>query len=105
MKKTNTLLVAMAATLLTRRQVLHLAAGCSALAAAPEMAWAQDYPHLYLPLPEPWRAGPFAAALRRAGVLVRTMDHFAVGRMPTPHAIRISLNKPKETLLCKLKLK
>jgi ATP-dependent helicase YprA (DUF1998 family) len=32
------------------------------------------------------------AALRQAGVLVRTADHFAVGRSPAPHAIRISLN-------------
>ena len=45
-------------------------------------------------LPETWRAGPFAVALRQTGVLVRTMDHFAVGRTPTPHAVRISLNKP-----------
>ena len=51
-----------------------------------------EYPLIWLPLPEPWRAGPFAAALRQAGVLVRTADHFAVGRSPAPHAIRISLN-------------
>lgn len=53
-----------------------------------------DYPLLWLPLPEPWRAGQFSAALRHAGVLVRTADHFAVGRSPAPHAIRISLNAP-----------
>lgn len=47
---------------------------------------------LWLPLPEPWRAGQFAAALRQAGVQVRTADHFAVGRSPAPHAVRISLN-------------
>ena len=51
-----------------------------------------EYPLIWLPLPEPWRAGQFAAALRQAGVLVRTADHFAVGRSPAPHAIRISLN-------------
>ncbi len=49
---------------------------------------------LWMPLPEPWRAGQFSAALRHAGVLVRTADHFAVGRSPAPHAIRISLNTP-----------
>jgi DNA-binding transcriptional MocR family regulator len=53
-----------------------------------------EYPLLWLPLPEPWRAGQFSAALRQAGVLVRTADHFAVGRSPAPHAIRISLNTP-----------
>jgi DNA-binding transcriptional MocR family regulator len=52
------------------------------------------FPLIWLPLPEPWRAGQFAAALRQAGVLVRTADHFAVGRSPAPHAIRISLNAP-----------
>lgn len=53
-----------------------------------------EYPLLWLPLPEPWRAGQFSAALRQAGVLVRTADHFAVGRSPAPHAIRISMNAP-----------
>ena len=27
-------------------------------------------------------------------MLVRTADHFAVGRSPAPHAIRFSLNAP-----------
>jgi len=43
-----------------------------------------DSPLIWLPLPEPWRAGQFAAALRQAGVLIRTADHFAVGRSPAP---------------------
>jgi DNA-binding transcriptional MocR family regulator len=54
----------------------------------------REYPLLWMPLPEPWRAGQFASALRHAGVLVRTADHFAVGRSAAPHAIRISLNSP-----------
>ena len=54
-----------------------------------------DSPLVWLPLPEPWRAGQFAAALRQSGVLVRTAEHFAVGRSPAPHAIRISLNTPQ----------
>jgi DNA-binding transcriptional MocR family regulator len=54
-----------------------------------------ESPLIWLPLPEPWRAGPFSAALRQAGVLVRTADHFAVGRTPAPHAVRISLNAAK----------
>jgi DNA-binding transcriptional MocR family regulator len=52
-------------------------------------------PLIWLPLPEPLRAGQFSAALRQAGVLVRTADHFAVGRSPTPHAVRLSLNAAK----------
>jgi DNA-binding transcriptional MocR family regulator len=51
-----------------------------------------ESPLIWLPLPEPWRAGQFSAALRQAGVLVRTADHFAVGRSAAPHAVRLSLN-------------
>ena len=47
--------------------------------------------HLWLPLPEPWRASEFVAELRLSGVLVSPADVFAVDRNPTPHAIRISL--------------
>ena len=53
---------------------------------------APDLPHLYMPLPEPWTVPQFTAALRNAGVLVRTMDHFAAGRHAPPNAVRISLN-------------
>lgn len=53
---------------------------------------APDLPHLYMPLPEPWTVPQFTAALRSAGVLVRTMDHFAAGRHAPPNAVRISLN-------------
>ena len=68
------------------------------LAVALPMLTGLDYrsdpesPLIWLPLPEPWRAGQFSAALLHAGVLVRTADHFAVGRSPAPHAVRISLN-------------
>ncbi len=51
-----------------------------------------ESPLVWLPLPEPWRAGQFAAALRQAGVLIRTADHFAVGRSAAPHAVRLSVN-------------
>jgi DNA-binding transcriptional MocR family regulator len=47
---------------------------------------------VYLPLPLPWQNDTFASSLRQAGVQVRTMDHFAAGRTPVPHAVRISLN-------------
>ena len=51
-----------------------------------------DLPLIWLPLPEAWQAGEFAAALRRAGVTVRTADHFAMGRSRPPNAVRLSLN-------------
>ncbi|RAR58479.1 GntR family transcriptional regulator [Paraburkholderia unamae] len=48
-------------------------------------------PHLWLPLAEPWRAAEFSAALRQAGVLVKTADSFVIGRGSAPHAVRLSL--------------
>lgn len=57
-----------------------------------DYAWSAHHPHLWFPLPEPWHASPFAAALRQAGVLVRTAEPFAAGRSRAPHAVRISLN-------------
>jgi DNA-binding transcriptional MocR family regulator len=47
--------------------------------------------HLWLPLPEPWRAAEFAAALRQEGVLVKTADSFVIGRNAAPHAIRVCM--------------
>ncbi len=57
-----------------------------------DYAWSAHHPHLWFPLPEPWHPSPFAAALRQAGVLVRTAEPFAAGRSRAPHAVRISLN-------------
>ena len=48
-------------------------------------------PHLFVRLPEPWRAEDFAAQARLRGVAVNTAQEFAVGRAPAPHAIRICL--------------
>lgn len=47
--------------------------------------------HLWLPLPDPWRAIDFAAEVEARGVLVAPSDKFAVDRSPAPHAVRISL--------------
>ena len=48
--------------------------------------------HLWLPLPPPWRAAEFVAALRERGVLVDSGSTFAVERAKAPHAIRVSLS-------------
>jgi len=79
---------------LQRHAIAERLAEAKRLLAGIDIRCAEHYPHLWLPLPESWRAGSFAASLRQAGVLVRTMDHFAVGRAVTPHAVRVSLNKP-----------
>jgi DNA-binding transcriptional MocR family regulator len=46
--------------------------------------------HLWLTLPEPWRADDFAAAARRCGVGIIPAAAFAVTRQP-PNAVRICL--------------
>ena len=46
--------------------------------------------HLWLALPEPWRADDFAAAARRCGVGIIPAAAFAVTRQP-PNAVRICL--------------
>ena len=47
--------------------------------------------HLWLRLPEPWRADEFAAQARGRGVLVTPAEVFAVGRSSAPHAVRLCL--------------
>jgi DNA-binding transcriptional MocR family regulator len=47
-------------------------------------------PHLWLTLPEPWRADDFVAAARRRGVGIIPAAAFAVTRQP-PDAVRICL--------------
>ncbi|MBL8338312.1 MAG: PLP-dependent aminotransferase family protein [Rhodoferax sp.] len=77
---------------LQRQQVAErLALARRAFSGVP-VRWADDFPHVWIPLPPPARAELLAAELRRSGVLVRTMAHFAVGRSPVPEAVRISLN-------------
>jgi DNA-binding transcriptional MocR family regulator len=84
------LIVAQRAALAERLQCARsvLEAGLPGL----DMRCDPESPLVWLPLPEPWRAGQFVAALRQVGVLVRSADHFAVGRSSAPHAVRISLN-------------
>ncbi len=51
--------------------------------------------HLWLPLPEPWRASDFVARARHAGVAVTAAEAFAVGRASAPHAVRICISTPQ----------
>ncbi len=52
--------------------------------------------HVWLHLPEPWRATEFVAACRKRGVVVAPAETFAVGRGDIPHAVRICLGTPRE---------
>lgn len=51
----------------------------------------RDCYHLWLPLPEPWRAADFAAQVRARNVAVIPAEAFAAGRGQPPHAVRICL--------------
>jgi len=47
--------------------------------------------HLWLQLPEPWRAESLVAQARARGVIVNSPDEFLVDREPAPHAVRVCL--------------
>ena len=49
-------------------------------------------PHIWLPLPSPWRTGDFVARLAGRGVGVAPSEAFAVSRMTAQPAVRISLS-------------
>lgn len=53
-------------------------------------------PHLFLRLPELWRAQDFAAHARLRGVAVNTAEEFAAGRVTAPQAVRICLGPPTD---------
>jgi len=52
--------------------------------------------HLWLLLPEPWRAEEFVAQARSRGVAVNSAEIFAVGRGPAPHAVRACLGATED---------
>ena len=56
--------------------------------------------HLWLPLPEPWRAEPFAAAARREGVAVTPASVFSAQpgrpRLAPPEAVRVCLGAAQD---------
>ncbi|MGB1310808.1 MAG: PLP-dependent aminotransferase family protein, partial [Leucothrix sp.] len=52
--------------------------------------------HVWLQLPEPWRAADFAERLSDKGVAVLTSEPFAVGRFAVPQAVRICVTGPVE---------
>lgn len=50
--------------------------------------------HVWLHLPEPWRASDFEARLSEKGVAVLSGEPFAIGRFAVPQAIRICVSGP-----------
>lgn len=51
-----------------------------------------DSYHYWIALPEPWRASEFERQLGKRGVLVKTAETFAVGRIVVPQYIRASIS-------------
>ncbi len=52
-------------------------------------------PHLWIHLPEPWRADVFAAEALRRGVLVSPSSAFSTARQ-MPEALRVSISAPRD---------
>lgn len=50
--------------------------------------------HVWLQLPEPWRASDFEVRLSEKGVAVLSAEPFAVGRFAVPQAVRICISGP-----------
>ena len=52
--------------------------------------------HLWLHLPEPWRANDFVAEARQRGAAISSAEVFAVGRRDLPHAVRVCFCAPPD---------
>lgn len=50
--------------------------------------------HLWLRLPEPWRAGEFVAQAREHHILLAPAEQFIVGQAAAPQAVRIAIGAP-----------
>ena len=61
----------------------------------PDACPATTSPHLWLQLPDPWRADPFAAAAYRRGVATSPASDFATSRQ-MPDAVRVSISAPRD---------
>lgn len=55
--------------------------------------------HVWVELPEPWRASVFADELKKHHILIHTAERFAIGRAEIPQAVRIAICKPNSTQL------
>lgn len=51
-------------------------------------------PHLWLDLPDAWRAHELAAASLARGVAIAPAENFLIGRNEAPHGVRVSLSAP-----------
>ncbi|EHM01798.1 transcriptional regulator, GntR family [Acetobacteraceae bacterium AT-5844] len=56
--------------------------------------------HLWLELPDPWRAETFVAAAARRRIAVSPAAEFAAGPGHAPDAVRLALAAPRQAALC-----
>ncbi len=75
----------------TRREL-----GRAILGKCPDLKYRTAGLQFWIDLPEPWRTDAFVAEARRRGVAVMPAEAFAVGRSPTPHAIRVCVGGPRD---------
>ncbi|WP_158285759.1 PLP-dependent aminotransferase family protein [Pseudohoeflea suaedae] len=69
----------------------------SLLSAYPTLARAVSLPtspHIWLPLPEPWRSEEFVDTAAAHGIAIAPTHSFVVGRREVPHAVRIVIGAP-----------
>jgi DNA-binding transcriptional MocR family regulator len=70
----------------------------SLLSAYPTLARAVSLPtspHIWLPLPDPWRSEEFVDTAAAHGITIAPTHSFVVGRREVPHAVRIVLGAPE----------
>ncbi|MAQ46021.1 MAG: GntR family transcriptional regulator [Confluentimicrobium sp.] len=57
-----------------------------------EVAWHEDAPFIWLPLPTGWRGSTFASACAARLIRIKPADEFALPDGAAPHAVRLALN-------------
>lgn len=69
----------------------------SLLTTYPNLSYARSdiaSPHVWLALPEQWRAEDFIDAASQEGILIAPTHSFVVGRRTMPHAVRLVIGSP-----------
>ncbi len=52
--------------------------------------------HIWLTLPEPWRATDYTEEAKRRGIVIAPAEIFAAGRSNAPRAVRICIGMPRQ---------
>ncbi|MED5358923.1 MAG: PLP-dependent aminotransferase family protein, partial [Pseudomonadota bacterium] len=52
--------------------------------------------HIWLTLPEPWRATDYTEEAKRRGIVIAPAEIFVAGRSNAPRAVRICIGMPRQ---------